>query len=648
MRVIKGRSRQAHMRFSSVFSFRLSVAVTAAIVACGSREVHAWTSPVNITNLPSGSRAFGPRTACDGFNNLHLVWTGGTDPSSNWQVWYQSNSGGSWNTPTAMSTADGTRGDIAIDSNNNIHLCYEDDAEDNVWYRRWTAGGWTAPVNIMTGGRSISSRIAVNAAGDRVMIAWHEDGQTGGEWDIFAKVYSGGAWGATFNVSNDSALSSEPRVAIDSAGNFHVIWQSAGQEVHYRKRNTDGSWSSKTRLDHTSNRSGVGSIAVAPDNFVHVAFSEDDGTGWEIFHTYFNGTAWSSPINVSSHGGTSDDISPSLAIDSYSRLYVAWHDYNNIFFSSRQDLSSSWSAREAVVAGKYLATDPDIAVDGNNIAHVFWQSRPTQDDNWNVYCSAQASVTPGPRGTVSGIVRNQYGVGVSGATVTVAVTCVAVSGAGGAYSVLVPPGTHSATAGKPYYSSQTVNNITVLENQTTTVDFAVNGQAPSSVTQFNITAGNQINTLNWTNPSSGNFGGTVIRFSTSGYPAGPSDGTLLTDQSGNPGSSGNHRHTGLTNGTGYYYSAFSYYSDASRYYAAGIPATGTPAGPGDFDRDGDVDSSDFGVFQRCYSGAFVPQLDPACLGALFDVDTDVDQEDYTAFMVCFKGSGVPADPGCSP
>lgn len=33
--------------------------------------------------------------------------------------------------------------------------------------------------------------------------------------------------------------------------------------------------------------------------------------------------------------------------------------------------------------------------------------------------------------------------------------------------------------------------------------------------------------------------------------------------------------------------------------------------PGDFDTDGDVDQSDFGIFQRCYSGENNP-ADPGC------------------------------------
>lgn len=107
-----------------------------------------------------------------------------------------------------------------------------------------------------------------------------------------------------------------------------------------------------------------------------------------------------------------------------------------------------------------------------------------------------------------------------------------------------------------------------------------------------------------------------------------------------------YQHTGLTNGTPYYYTAFSYFADASRYYSAGIHATAIPAGPCDFDRDGDVDQGDFGEFQACLTGDFNPQPEPACGGALLDNDNDVDADDMTLFIGCISGPGNLANPSC--
>lgn len=70
--------------------------------------------------------------------------------------------------------------------------------------------------------------------------------------------------------------------------------------------------------------------------------------------------------------------------------------------------------------------------------------------------------------------------------------------------------------------------------------------------------------------------------------------------------------------------------------------------PADFDGDGDVDQSDFGIFQGCLSGPWIPQNDPPCTNTDLDGDGDVDQADYGGFQRCFSGPAILADPNCLP
>ncbi|HNQ23689.1 MAG TPA: carbohydrate-binding domain-containing protein [Phycisphaerae bacterium] len=77
----------------------------------------------------------------------------------------------------------------------------------------------------------------------------------------------------------------------------------------------------------------------------------------------------------------------------------------------------------------------------------------------------------------------------------------------------------------------------------------------------------------------------------------------------------------------------------------------------DFDEDGDVDLTDFAVWQECLTGASVSYdpLPPACtlvpdtgglIAADADGDGDVDMADYVGLALCFSGEGNPADPAC--
>ena len=60
----------------------------------------------------------------------------------------------------------------------------------------------------------------------------------------------------------------------------------------------------------------------------------------------------------------------------------------------------------------------------------------------------------------------------------------------------------------------------------------------------------------------------------------------------------------------------------------------------DQDRDGDIDQSDFGYFQACLSGQYVPQNDPACAWAKMDNDNDVDKYDLSLFLARLTWPGM--------
>ena len=68
--------------------------------------------------------------------------------------------------------------------------------------------------------------------------------------------------------------------------------------------------------------------------------------------------------------------------------------------------------------------------------------------------------------------------------------------------------------------------------------------------------------------------------------------------------------------------------------------------PGDLDRDGDVDLSDFGLFQVCMAGS-VAQNDPQCAGAKLNGDSVVNISDQLIFRQCMSGAGVMGNVDCA-
>ncbi len=156
-----------------------------------------------------------------------------------------------------------------------------------------------------------------------------------------------------------------------------------------------------------------------------------------------------------------------------------------------------------------------------------------------------------------------------------------------------------------------------------------------------VTAKHSVNSvqLNWTNPAAADFVGTTVRFKTTGYPTGPTDGTLLADKTKTPGTTDTFLHTGLVTGT-YYYALFAH--DMASHYSSAVLIS-VMIQPGDFDGDGDVDQSDFAHLQNCMTRSGDLYI-AACEDADLNPDGSIDGLDLTVFLSCLGGANRP--PGC--
>jgi hypothetical protein len=86
-------------------------------------------------------------------------------------------------------------------------------------------------------------------------------------------------------------------------------------------------------------------------------------------------------------------------------------------------------------------------------------------------------------------------------------------------------------------------------------------------------------TLQWDNPASAGFAGTIIRVGTTQYPASPTDGDAVCDRTGDPGSHDTFVHDGLNPNTPLYYAAFAYTGSGQFAAPAHLQVTTRPAKP---------------------------------------------------------------------
>ena len=323
-----------------------------------------------------------------------------------------------WTTTEVVSTESTSNSSyptIAVEGAGNVHVTWEDytnyggsGTDVDIFYKRWnaTSSTWTTTEVVSTESTSNSSypTIAVEGAGN-VHVTWEDYtnyGGSGTDVDIFYKRWNAtsSTWTTTEVVSTESTGNSGyPTIAVDSAGNVHVVWydytnyggSGTDIDIFYKRWNATSSTWTTTEVVSTESTgiSIVPTIAVDGAGNAHVAWEDyapywGSGSDPDIFYKRWNTTSntWTT-TEVLSTGNTGNSGYPTIAVDGAGNVHVAWEDYTNyggsgtdidIFYKRWNATSSTWTTTE-VVSTESTGNSfvPTIAMDGAGNAHVAWE-----------------------------------------------------------------------------------------------------------------------------------------------------------------------------------------------------------------------------------------------------------------------------------
>jgi uncharacterized phage-like protein YoqJ len=285
------------------------------------------------------------------------------------------NSGDSW-TPS-----------IAIDSQDNIYVVWEDETPGNfeIFLKKSTNGGtsWTQKRLTRTSGDSWDPSIAIDSQ-DNIYVVWEDE--TPGNWEIFLKKSTNGGTSWTQKrLTWTSSCSWTPSIAIDSQDNIYVVWDdcTSGNYEIFLKKSTNGgtNWTQK-RLTWNSGDSEYSSIAIDSQDNIYVVWEDETPGNDEIFlkKSTNGGTSWTQKRLTR----TSDDSwTPSIAIDSQDNIYVVWEDYtpvnDEIFLKKSTNGGTNWTQKRLTwtSGGSWNSS---IAIDSQDNIYVVWQDETLGND----------------------------------------------------------------------------------------------------------------------------------------------------------------------------------------------------------------------------------------------------------------------------
>jgi hypothetical protein len=327
-----------------------------------------------VSDDPGDAQQNIPSVAIDSNSIIHVVWEdwrndadgrwvgsdGGIDSLSNGDIYYANSSDGgmSWSTSKMINDDGGTteqgRPDIAVDSNDIIHIVWEDKRRvDNydIYYANSTDMGITFSVN-----KKIN------------------------------------------DVDNSSR---DPTIAIDNQNNIHVAWVDnrnkviTGRDIYYANSTNGGiNFSSNTRVsDDIGNTYQLWPDIAVGGNIIGIVWEDQRENSIYFANSSDEGNTFSSNKRVNYvTGSLNQDVAIAININGY--ICIVWEGMNNdIYFVNSTDGGFTFSQDQRV--------NDDLGVDyqrlssltiRNQTIYIAWQD--DRNGNYDIYFSRSNFLTP--------------------------------------------------------------------------------------------------------------------------------------------------------------------------------------------------------------------------------------------------------------
>ncbi len=329
------------------------------------------------TNWNSGWSEL-PDIAVDSNDKIHIVWSDDTDGTwgTDSEIMYVSNDGSGWSNATVISDDENhwNNGDsvvpkIVINSNDKIHVIWQDDTE-GIW-----GGGYHTDIELM----DVSSL----------------DGITWSNATVISDGYSGFYW--------KTGIIRHHAITVDNNNNnIYVIWthsdsigDSTTTDMFVTYKESIG-WSNVTLLStmgiQTSySRISNPDIVADNDGIIHIVTNQfSGGNNLLCYISYSEAQGWSEPkiIPTDLHNPSSYDdihIKQSIDVDSYGTIHIAYVDVylqisgghtsryvNYLAYNNNSGLLENKAVSNSFFDMNDAYLDPSIEVNSDGSAYVVW------------------------------------------------------------------------------------------------------------------------------------------------------------------------------------------------------------------------------------------------------------------------------------
>lgn len=588
-----------------------------------------WSTPINLTNS-ANMFSLAPASTVDSTGKVHVVWVEQDEskPTYQWRTIFYTNNdtpSGQFAAPTEVPIPGYwlyiSQLMLTRTSDDTLHLavtakicCYQS-VEVALYLNKPAGGAWSAPLQLTpsTSDHFTYCQSIVALPDDSIFFLYLD------MYKLISRTRSpSGVWGPAELHLDAPVDRHHPNGWARAIGDelylsYDIPFESYGGCYYKVKRN--GVWSGYTRLSNfnaqTASRLVIAKSPTTGELCATYGYDTGDGESFGSGNLNFdiyarfsmdNGVTWTPQVRVSP--GNSLDRGASCVYDAAGTLHVVWYgqvnvgDYGSILYRKRT-ADGIWGPQVNVSnnAGRSTTYFEPIRVFGNRLHLVYSNSGsppsgPGYEDVW--YATMISPADPTPPGPVTGLSavageervalswRNPSDSDLHSVVIRESATGYPATPASGNLVTEQPAAPDADQSFLILTLTPNVPHYFSVFAKDTSGNFSTPAQAqavptadvtpPASPVNFAATAdyaGNIV--LTWTNAADPDLRGTVIRASTGSFPATPSSGGLVTNQTGSPGAAQSFAVVGLNPGVAYYFSAFAY--DAKPNYSAASHAT---------------------------------------------------------------------------
>lgn len=244
---------------------------------------------------------------------------------------------------------------------------------------------WQAPVVLHAGfaGHASGIQVAVDPNGNAI-VTWAEQA-AGGRNDIRARRYvaATNTWTpSTLLETDDAGDALAPVIGMDSAGNAIVAWhQTDGTGIRSiwvnRFDAASGAWQGAAQVDGTTALTEDPRVAVEPGGNAVLLWLQENGSDTELMSSRYaaaTGT-WGTPIPVENLDG--DATQPVVAINASGKAVVGWRQLEAAgpinYYAAVSDAAGTWNLPAPLETSAVTNSSTfDVAIDNAGNATVVW------------------------------------------------------------------------------------------------------------------------------------------------------------------------------------------------------------------------------------------------------------------------------------